>query len=103
MTEILIHPQVNSPIYFYLSLQWLTVAAWKIPTMVKWISLIPHLSQQPTICVIWDTLSMETALALVKLMENGLETHLHVNVSGGNTFAFTSNHFSTLCVWLTIK
>ena len=45
-------------------------------------SLIPHLSQQPTTLVIWDTVSMETALALVKLMENGLKINLLVNVSG---------------------
>ena len=64
-------------------LQWLTVAAWKIPTMVKWSSLIPHLGQQPTTLVIWDTTSaMETAVELVRLMENGLKVHLLVNVSG---------------------
>ena len=49
--------------------------------MVKCISPIPHLSQQPTTLAIWDTVSsMETALALVKLMEIGLDIHLYVNV-----------------------
>ena len=49
--------------------------------MVKWISPIPHSSQQPTTLAIWDTVSMETALRLVKLMEIGLQVHLLVNVS----------------------
>ena len=61
--------------------QWLTVAACRILTMVKCISPIPQLSQQPTTLAIWDTVSsMETALALVKLMENGLDIHLYVNI-----------------------
>ena len=74
------HPQVNSLVYWYLSLQWLIVAAWKIPTMVKWIFSIRRLSQQPTTLAIWDTVSMETAVALVKLMEIGLEINPLVNV-----------------------
>ena len=49
--------------------------------MVKWNYLVPHLSQQPTTLVIWDTVSMEIAVALVKLMEIGLEIHPLVNVS----------------------
>ena len=65
-----------------LSLQWLTVAAWKTLRMAKWISPIQLLSQQPTTLVILDTVSMGTALALVKLMEIGLEIHPLVNVSG---------------------
>ena len=62
--------------------QWLTVAAWKILTMVKSSSLIPHLIQRPTTPAIWDTLLMVTSHALVKLMEIGLEIHPPVNVSG---------------------
>ena len=54
-----------------------------IQTMVKWNSLTPHLGQQPTILVMYATLSaMETAHALVKLMGDGLGIHLLVNVSG---------------------
>ena len=50
--------------------------------MVKWNSLTPHLDQQPTIPAIRAIFSaMETALALVKLMENGLGAHPLVNVS----------------------
>ena len=52
-----------------------------IQIMVKWSSLAPYLGQQPTTPAIWATVSaMETTLALVKLMENGLGIHLHVNV-----------------------
>ena len=59
----------------------MTVAAWMIQTMVKWNSLAPNLDQQPTTPAIRATFSaMETALALVKLMKNGLGIHLLVNV-----------------------
>ena len=53
--------------------------------MAKWSSQIPvpHLGQQPTIPAIWVTeFSMEVVFALVKLVEIGVEIHLHVNVSG---------------------
>ena len=83
-------------VYLCLFLQWLTVAAWKIPTMVKWNSPILHLSQQPTTLAIWDTVSMKTAVALVKLMEIGLEIHPLVNVSYWNTCASTSEQPSLL-------
>ena len=50
--------------------------------MVKWSSLTPQLGQQLTTPAIEDTFSaMETALALVKLMESGLGAHPLVNVS----------------------
>ena len=50
--------------------------------MVEWSSLPPQWGQQPTTPAIGTTFSvMETALALVKLMENGLETYTLVNVS----------------------
>ena len=50
--------------------------------MVKWNSLTPQLDQQPTTPAIVDTFSaMETAPALVKLVEAGLGAHLLVNVS----------------------
>ena len=50
--------------------------------MAKWNSLTPQLDQQPTTPAIRDTFSaMETALALVKLTENGLGAHPLVNVS----------------------
>ena len=50
--------------------------------MVKWSSLTPQLDQQPTTPATRDTFSaMETAPALVKLMENGLGAHPLVNVS----------------------
>ena len=50
--------------------------------MVKWSSLSPQLDQQPTTPAIRGTFSaMETALALVKLMECGLGAHPLVNVS----------------------
>ena len=50
--------------------------------MVKWNSLTPQLDQRPTTPVIGTTLSaMETASALVKLMECGLGAHPLVNVS----------------------
>ena len=83
VAEVLMHPQVNILAHCCLSLQWLTVAAWKIPRMAKSSSLVPHLSQLPTTPALWDMISaMETALALVKLMENGLGIHPPVNVSG---------------------
>ena len=79
--------------------QWLTVAAWKILTMVKSSSLIPHLIQRPTILAIWDTDSaMETALALVKLIENGLEVYLLVNVSGKMLGLEYSNSLILTCM-----
>ena len=60
----------------------LTVAAWMIQTMVKWRCLTPQLDQQPTTPAIRATFSaMETAPALVKLMEYGLGAHPLVNVS----------------------
>ena len=50
--------------------------------MVKWNSLTPQSDQQPTTPAIRDTFSaLETAPALVKLMENGLVAHPLVNVS----------------------
>ena len=50
--------------------------------MVEWSSLRQQLDQQPTTPAIEDTSSvMETALTLVKLMENGLGAHPLVNVS----------------------
>ena len=50
--------------------------------MVKWSSLPPQLDQQPTTPAIRATSSaMETAPALVKLMENGLGAYPLVNVS----------------------
>ena len=50
--------------------------------MVKWNSLTPQLDQQPTTPAIVDTFSaMETAPALVKLVEGGLGAHPLVNVS----------------------
>ena len=50
--------------------------------MVKWSSLPPQLDQQPTTPAIDNTSSaMETAPALVKLMENGLGAYPLVNVS----------------------
>ena len=50
--------------------------------MVRWSSLAPYLGQQPTTTVVRATVSaMETAHVLVKLVENGLEIHLLVNVS----------------------
>ena len=50
--------------------------------MVKWSSLTPQLDQQPTTPAIGATFSaMETATALVKLMEYGLGAHPLVNVS----------------------
>ena len=50
--------------------------------MVKWSSLTPQLDQQPTTPAIGATLSaIETAPALVKLMECGLGAHPLVNVS----------------------
>ena len=50
--------------------------------MVKWSSLTPQLDQQPSTPAIRATFSaMETAPALVKLMENGLGAHPLVNVS----------------------
>ena len=50
--------------------------------MVKWSSLTPQLDQQPTTTALRTTLlAMETALALVKLMECGLGAHPLVNVS----------------------
>ena len=52
-----------------------------IQIMVRWSSLAPYLGQQPTTPAVRATVSsMETTLALVKLMENGLEIHLLVNV-----------------------
>ena len=53
-----------------------------VQTMVKWSSLTPQLDQQPTTPAIRITLlAVETAPALVKLMENGLGAHPLVNVS----------------------
>ena len=50
--------------------------------MVEWSSLPQQLDQQPTTHAIEDTFSaMETAPALVKLMENGLGAYQLVNVS----------------------
>ena len=50
--------------------------------MVKWSSPTPQSDQQPTTPAIRATFSvMETAPALVKLMESGLEAHPFVNVS----------------------
>ena len=50
--------------------------------MVKWSSLTLQLDQQPTTPAIEDTSSaIETAFALVKLMESGLGAHPLVNVS----------------------
>ena len=50
--------------------------------MVKWSSLPPQLDQQPTTPAIRATFStMETAPALVNLIDSGLGTHLLVNVS----------------------
>ena len=52
-----------------------------IQIMVKWNSLTQLLDQQPTsLAVRAIFLDMETALALVKLMENGLEIHPFVIV-----------------------
>ena len=52
-----------------------------IQRMVRWSSLAPYLGQQPTTPAVRATVSaIETAHALVKLMENGLGIHLHVNV-----------------------
>ena len=63
--------------------------------MVKWNSPTPLLDQQPTSPAVRATVSaMETALVLVKLMENGLGIRLLVNVStcrcNWNICAFTS-------------
>ena len=53
-----------------------------IRRMVKWSALVPYLGQQPTTPAVRATVSaLETALVLVKLMENGLGIHLLVNVS----------------------
>ena len=53
-----------------------------IQKMVRWSSLTPQLDQQSTIPAIHATfLVMETAPALVKLMECGLGAHPLVNVS----------------------
>ena len=50
--------------------------------MVKWNSPTPQLDQQPTTPAIRTTFSaMETAPALVKLMDSGLAAHPLVNVS----------------------
>ena len=50
--------------------------------MVKWNSPTPQLDQRPTTPAIRATFSaMETAPALVKLMETGLGAHPLVNVS----------------------
>ena len=50
--------------------------------MVKWRSLPSRLDQQPTTPAIGDTFSaMETAPALVTLMESGMGAHHLVNVS----------------------
>ena len=50
--------------------------------MVEWSSLPPQLDQQLTTPAIEDTFSaMETALALVKLMDIGLGAYPLVNVS----------------------
>ena len=50
--------------------------------MVKWSSLTPQLDQQPATPAMKTTFSaMETAPALVKLMEIGLGAHPLVNVS----------------------
>ena len=50
--------------------------------MVKYSSLTPQLDQRPTTPAVRTTLSaMETAPALVKLVEGGLGAHPLVNVS----------------------
>ena len=50
--------------------------------MVEWSSRIPQLGQQPTTPAIKIIFSvMETAFALVKLMDFGLGAHPLVNVS----------------------
>ena len=49
--------------------------------MVKWNCLTPQLDHQPTTPALKVTFSAtEAALALVKLMGNGLEIHPFVNV-----------------------
>ena len=56
VAEVLMRLQVNILAHaLLLSLQWLTVAAWKTLTMVKWISPIQLLSQQLTTLAIGDT------------------------------------------------
>ena len=63
-------------------MQLLIVAVWMTPYVVKWSSPTPQLDQQPTTPAFRVTFPvMEIALALVKLMESGLEVHPSVKVS----------------------
>ena len=65
-----------------LYLQLLVAATSDTQRTAKWSSLPPQLDQQPNTPAIRATFStMETAPALVKLMDSGLGTHLLVNVS----------------------
>ena len=65
-----------------LYLQLLVAATSDTQKTVKWSSLPPQLDQRSTTPAIRATFSaMETAPALVKLMDSGLGTHLLVNVS----------------------
>ena len=70
-----------------LYLQLLAAATSDTQKTVRWSSLPPQLAQQPNTPAIRATVStMETAPALVKLMDSGLGTHPLVNVSEHVTF-----------------